>query len=387
MASNHLGVAAVSPVNGTADNTVNQLTSIWQKLLGIDSIGSDQNYFDLGGDSVMAVHLFSQIDEVFHVKLPLATLFEAPTINELATILRAEAPSGGWSPLVAIQPNGSRPPFYCIHGAGGNVLIYRELSQNLGLDQPFYGLQAQGLDGNCPPLSSVEEMAALYAKTIRRQQKHGPYLVGGYCGGGLIAYEVARQLRSQGEEVALLSMFDTMNFSLIRPFTFWSKSYYTCQRLIFHGANFMRLDLQGKTSFFRGKMASLRSRLPVWWGSVLSKFQRDSQSSSSEFRVLGEIWKLNDIACQRYVPQPFDGVVTDFRPLRQYRVFNQPNAKWGQLAKGGQHEVVLPVYPAGMLTEPFVKHLAAALRTAIDDAISPRDGRASLYELRGQAAK
>jgi hypothetical protein len=99
--------------------------------------------------------------------------------------------------------------------------------------------------------------------------------------------------------------------------------------------------------------------------------------------VLGEIWKLNDLACQRYVPRPYDGEVTDFRPLKQYRVFNQPNAKWDQLAKAGQHIVALPVYPAGMLTEPFVKHLAAALKTAIDDAISMRDRSASLSGLSG----
>ena len=103
-----------------------------KKLLGVESIGLDQNYFDLGGDSVLAVHLFAQIEKVFDVKLPLATLFEAPTIQELAGILRSEASTSGWSPLVAIQPSGSRPPFFCIHGAGGNVLIYRELSQNLG---------------------------------------------------------------------------------------------------------------------------------------------------------------------------------------------------------------------------------------------------------------
>ena len=142
---------------------------------------SDQNYFDLGGDSVLAVQLFAQIEKVFNVKLPLATLFEAPTIEELARILRSEVSTSGWSPLVAIQPSGSRPPFFCIHGAGGNVLIYRELSQNLGSDQPFYGLQSQGLDGSCPPLTRIEDMAALYVKAIRRQQPHGPYFVGGYC--------------------------------------------------------------------------------------------------------------------------------------------------------------------------------------------------------------
>ena len=370
MATDYLHETTMSETHEAGDDTVIRLMQIWQKLLGIDSIAADQNYFDLGGDSVLAVHLFAQIEDVFKVKLPLATLFDAPTINELAAILRAEAPSDGWSPLVAIQPDGSRPPFFCIHGAGGNVLIYRELSQNLGSDQPFYGLQAQGLDGNLPLLTSIEEMAALYVKAIRRQQRTGPYLVGGYCGGGTIAFEVAQQLRSQGEEVALLALFDTMNFSKIRPFTVWSKSYYSCERLFFHVANFLRLDSSGKSSFYQGKMASLRSRIPVWWGMVLAKFGGNSEPARSDLRVLGQIWKLNDLACQRYVPRPYDGVVTDFRPIRQYRVFDQPGAKWDDLALRGQTVVTLPVYPAGMLIDPFVKHLASALRKAIDQAIS-----------------
>jgi len=354
---------------GVEDDTARQLARIWQELLGVESIGLDQNYFDLGGDSALAVHLFAQLEKAFGVKLPLATLFEAPTIQELARILRSEVPSSGWSPLVTIQPSGSRAAFFCIHGAGGNVLIYRELSQNLGSDQPFYGLQSQGLDGSCPPLTRIEDMAALYVKAIRRQQAHGPYLVGGYCGGGLIAFELAQQLRSEGEEIALLAMFDTMNFSKIQLPSVWGRTYYDVERLAFHAANFLRLDFEGKASFFSEKMHALKSRLPVWWGMILAKLDKNSPQSISGSRVLGQIWQANDLACQKYVPRPFPGVVTDFRPLKQYRAFDKPDAKWDQLALQGQTIVVLPVYPAGMLLEPFVKHLAVALRQAIDGAI------------------
>src|SRR5271165_5886106 len=129
----------------------------------MESVGADQNYFDLGGDSSLAVQLFARIEKTFHVKLPLATLFEAPTIEELARILQQEARAvepSGWRPLVAIQPSGTRPALFCMHGAGGNVLIYRDLSRYLGAEQPFYGLQAQGLDGSCAPLTTIEEMAA-----------------------------------------------------------------------------------------------------------------------------------------------------------------------------------------------------------------------------------
>src|SRR5579863_3139139 len=234
--------ANAQPGAAEADDTTKQLVRIWQELLGVDSIGVDQNYFDLGGDSVLAVHLFAEIEKAFNVKLPLATLFEAPTIQELARILSSEVSTSDWSPLVAIQPAGSRPPFFCIHGAGGNVLIYRELSQSLGSDQPFFGLQSQGLDGGCPPLTKIEDMASLYVKAIRRQQSQGPYFLGGYCGGGLIAFEVAQQLRNEGEEIALLALFDTMNPAKIEPRSIWGRSYYYCERLFFHAANFMRLD-------------------------------------------------------------------------------------------------------------------------------------------------
>ena len=360
---------SAAPLAAAEDETTQQLARIWREVLGVELTGFDQNYFDLGGDSSLAVHLFAQIEKVFDVKLPLATLFEAPTIQEMARILRNEVASSGWSPLVTIQASGSRPPFFCIHGAGGNVLIYRELSRNLGSDQPFYGLQCQGLDGSCPPLTTVEDMAALYVRAIRRQQAHGPYLVGGYCGGGLIAYEVAQQLKGAGEDVALLALFDTMNFSKIQRLSIWGQGYYAVERILFHIANFLRLDLEGEVRFFREKMKALRNRLPVWWGIILTKFAENSQQAASESRVLGQVWKANDLACEKYVPQPFPGVVTDFRPLKQYRAFDKSDAKWDRLALQGQEIVILPVYPAGMLLDPFVKHLAIALRRAIDTAI------------------
>jgi phthiocerol/phenolphthiocerol synthesis type-I polyketide synthase E len=355
-----------------AHDTVSELTRIWQQLLGVDSISPDQNYFDLGGDSSLAVNLFTQIHAAFGVKLALATLFEAPTIEELALIIRRETSGSalGWSPLVAIQPAGSRPAFFCIHGAGGNVLMYRGLSQRLGADQPFYGLQAQGLDRSCPPLTRVEDMAALYVKEIRKQQPSGPYFIGGYCMGGTIAFEVARQLQSQGESIALLALFDTTNWCKIPVPSFWGKSYFAAQRFFFHAANIALLDSAGKAKFFSEKLKVLRNRVPVWWGILVAKFGKSPVSVASESLVLGKIWKANDQAAMTYVPRSYPGVVTDFRPMKQYRIFSKPAVKWDRLAQGGQEVIVLPVYPAGMLLEPFVEHLSTALRKCMDAAIS-----------------
>ena len=114
-----------------------------------------------------------------------------------------------WSPLVAIQPKGNRKPFFCVHPVGGNVLCYAELARRLGDDQPFYGLQARGLEGGLPPRDTIEAMAALYLEAIRAQKPAGPYLLGGWSLGGVVAYEMARQLQAQGEQVALLALIDT----------------------------------------------------------------------------------------------------------------------------------------------------------------------------------
>jgi phthiocerol/phenolphthiocerol synthesis type-I polyketide synthase E len=359
-----------------SQGTAEQLTRIWQEILGIEAIAPDQNYFDLGGDSSLAVHMFAEIDKVFHVKLPLATLYEAQTIEELTKVIDGGTATSGWSPLVAIQVAGSRPPFFCMHGAGGTVLMYRDLARHLGDDQPFYGLQSQGLDGGCAPLTTVEEMAALYVSEIRRVQPHGPYFVGGYCMGGTVAFEVAQQLRREGEPVALLALFDTMNWHKI-PLTFWSKSSHAIQRLFFHGASFFSVDSSGKAEFLKEKFDTLRSRVPVWRGMLLSRFGMRTGNTASHSLVLGQIWKANDRASWNYIPKRYPGMVTDIRPAKQYRVFSKPDLKWDRLAQGGQDVIVLPVNPAMMLVEPFVEHLAAVLRRSIDAAISYCDARSS----------
>jgi len=353
------------------DEFVPLLTAIWEDMLRIQPITPDQNYFDLGGDSILAVQMFTRIEQEFKVKLPLATLFDAPTIQELARVLQEENSSQGWSPLVGIKTSGTRPPFFCMHGAGGNVLIYRELSRHLGADQPFYGLQAQGLDGASPPLARIEDMAALYVRHIRKFQPHGPYFLGGYCMGGTIAYEVAQQLQTSGEKVALLALFDTMDWSKIPVPSFWSKAYGAWQRIVFHAANFARLDAHGMGKFLVEKVKVFRNRIPVWRDMLLAGVGGRLSAGNSNSLTLGQIWSLNDQACIKYVPMPFAGAITDFRPLKQYRMYNYPNAKWDQLALGGQEAVVLPVYPAGMLLNPYVEHLAAALKNCIDARIQP----------------
>ena len=353
-----------------------ELVRIWERVLGVKIASVRDNFFDLGGHSLLAVQIFAEIEKIFNIRLPLATLYEAPAIEDIAEILKTEVIPSRWSSLVAIQPAGSRPPFFCFHGDGGNVLIYRKLAQHLGSEQPFYGLQSQGLDGDAPILETIGEMSARYVREIRGVQPRGPYLLGGYCMGGTVAYEAAQQLRAAGEEVALLALFDTMNWHRV-PMTSWDNGFLLLQRLIFHGAVLLETDSASRRGFLQGKLHDLRNRIPVWRGMLLSALKKRSTDIPSVSRTLAQVWQANQEASNNYVPQPYPGEVTDFRPARQYRALSKPDLKWDHLARGGQRVVIVPGYPAAMLQEPYVANLAATLATCLDEAIRRSGARHS----------
>ena len=207
------------------------LAVMWQELLGVDRVGRRDNFFELGGHSLIAVRLFTRIRKTYAIDLALSTLFEAPTIEQCAAIVAEKAGMedsprpdssevdpgveatkhvpAGFRSLVTIQAGDGRTPFFCVHGAGGNVLNFRDLSLAMGKHQPFYGLQARGIDGILRPLQSIEAMATAHLEEIRSVQPHGPYVLGGYSGGGLVAFEMAHQLSAVGEPVALVVLLDT----------------------------------------------------------------------------------------------------------------------------------------------------------------------------------
>jgi amino acid adenylation domain-containing protein len=160
------------------------LAGIWAEVLGVERVGVHDNFFDLGGHSLLAVKLMARIGQQFGKKLPLSTLIEGPTIEQLATVLN-QSTEKMWSSLVAIQPNGTKRPFFCVPGIGGNVTDFYELALQLGNEQPFYGLQAVGLDGKSKPYTNIEDMATHYI--MQTVQPQGPYLLGGHSFGALVA--------------------------------------------------------------------------------------------------------------------------------------------------------------------------------------------------------
>ncbi|MBA3564920.1 MAG: amino acid adenylation domain-containing protein [Gammaproteobacteria bacterium] len=201
--------SAAAPV-APRDALETLLHQLWVELLKRQPIGVTDDFFALGGHSLMAARLFSRLETQTGFRLPLALLFDAPTIATLAAAIRRRDWQASWSSLVQLEPRPrpDAPAFFCVHDAGGNVLNQRNLARRLGDDCAYFGLQAVGLDGVHPPLRRVEEMANLYLRDVRRVQPRGPYFFGGFSFGGVVAYEMARQMQQAGEEVALLVLLD-----------------------------------------------------------------------------------------------------------------------------------------------------------------------------------
>ncbi|MCR9246633.1 MAG: SDR family NAD(P)-dependent oxidoreductase [bacterium] len=204
------------------DEVERKLIAGFADLLGVDHPGLDQDFFELGGHSLLAVRLFARLHKDFGIDLELSTLLTAGTVRKLAAVVREELdlPEPGTEParsvaqkrgyhIVPIQTEGARPKLFLVHGAGGNVLGFRDLAHYFGKDQPVYGLQARGVDGKQTPHQTIDEMAQAYLAELREVQPRGPYYLGGYSGGGVVAYEMAQQLLAVGERVAFLGMIDT----------------------------------------------------------------------------------------------------------------------------------------------------------------------------------
>jgi thioesterase domain-containing protein/acyl carrier protein len=346
-----------------------QLVKIWEKILCVRPVGLTDNFFELGGHSLIAVRLSSEIKKLTGKSLPLATLFQAPTVGQLARILRRDGWSPQWQSLVSIQPEGSRPPLYCVHGGGGNVLFYRDLARHLGSDYPFYGLQCRGLDGNGKCLTRVEDMASAYLKEIRELQPEGPYYLGGFCMGGSIGFEMAQQLTKEGQRVALLAMFDSYNHNGISPRrSIGNRISYLRQKVEFHFSNVLQLAPKDQLLYLADKFKGAKER-------ELARFRLKASNVFSMIglgirkeKVEGVLEGINERAGVAYKPQVYPGKVTLFLPRKNYSFHSSENMGWGNVTAGGLEVVELPVNPGGMFAEPYVRLLAARLKTCLDGA-------------------
>jgi amino acid adenylation domain-containing protein len=324
----------------TSDPLEAQLVDIWQEVLRRKPIEVRDNFFELGGHSLLAARLMHRTGQVLGKPLPLALLFESPTIQQMAASLRRDGWSHHWSSLVPIQASGSRPPFFCVHGVGGNVLGFRELAARMAPDYPFYGLQSYGLDGTNPCHGRVEDMAAHYLREIRVVQASGPYHIGGFSFGGLVAYEMARQLREQGQEAGLVVLFDT------------------------YPGNVANGSASSLAKNMMGSPLDLLQRLPraVW-----KRLRRNFRAWGVP-ELLVRVRDSNKSAADHYVLRPYPEKVTLIRAReKSLRISDDPHAAWNNLA--GHLEIQeIPGDHYDILVPPQVDRLAECLKDCIDRA-------------------
>jgi acetoacetyl-CoA synthetase len=190
-----------------ASSMVEVLTPIWQRVLQLQSVGVDDNFFDLGGDSSLALQLFNEIAEVCDRELPPVTIYQAPTIAALAALLEQRT-APRFPALVLLKPGAEKPPVFVAHGLGGSVIDFFQPVKHIETPHPIYGMQARGIDGLDEPLASIEEMAEFYLQAVKEVQPRGPYILAGYSLGGLVVLEMAQRLSTNGEKVALLALLD-----------------------------------------------------------------------------------------------------------------------------------------------------------------------------------
>jgi thioesterase domain-containing protein/acyl carrier protein len=360
---------ALNPVEGT-------IAQAWRELLGVDAVSRDDDFFALGGHSLAAVRLFAKIRKHFSVDLPLATLFQAPTLGALAAVV---AQAGGldasraadepkkaasnviplgtraWSPLVAIcKGRPDRKPFFCVHGAGGNVLNFKVLSDRLGPELPFYGLQAQGADGRLPPLPTIEAMASQYVEAIRGVDPQGPYRLAGYSAGGVIALEMAQQLIDSGAEVSLLAMIDTLSpAAAARKVPYLRKLW-----LARHWSLGFLLDWPGRRR--RGKLVELNYALAL---------QKLSRGESLPPELVEHHLFRNFITAQAvHKPRIYAGSMVLFKATESEMQYLQAGRGlgWEEHVRGGIRVTDIAGSHFSMMAEPGVTELIEGLRKEIE---------------------
>ncbi|MGQ9848379.1 MAG: thioesterase domain-containing protein, partial [Bacteroidales bacterium] len=337
-------------------------------LLGITGIGIDDNFFEIGGHSILAAQMLADFEKQTGKRIPLAEMFTAQTIRQLAGIVENESIKLKWSPLVEIKKgDSSLTPLFLIHGAEGNVLLYKDLVNRLNANRPIYGLQAKGLDGKNLFNYTIEEMAEDYIRAIKSVQPSGPYNLGGYCMGGSVAYEIALRLNARGERVANVFLLETYNAcTLDQNQLSKTRIRDKIENIKFHFDNVKSLSGKEKITFIKKKAETAIKRTGARINKFASDFGLSNISESASYLTL-TLRDINDKAQMEYSPSKYKGKVVLLRPKVSFAT--EPDAKfgWGDFIEGELKVYNLENAPRGMLTEPFVKHTAQIIESELNN--------------------
>jgi thioesterase domain-containing protein/acyl carrier protein len=343
------------------------LARLWQALLGVERVGLKDNFFELGGHSLLAIKLFAEIERIFGRRLPISTLFQAPTLEQLAEMISEVPGPDSGSGLVLLQRGGdSRPPLFVVHLHYGDVMEYRELVSRLQPDQTVYGCEAPVGEHSGPALRTIEELAAHHVRQMRQKQPTGPYFVCGLCWAGPVAFEMACQLRAAGEEVGLVALIDSPfpGPDRTRPLHWRARSRARKLWRLFV-KNLRRLgelEWRAVPGFLRQRSVNIAMRIAgtaAFRWSV--RLRRPLLPAFREMRgvLLHAGWD--------YRPRPYPGRITLFRAVGNGASRGpDPLSGWNQVAAGGVEIYEVAGDHNTMMREPHVESLSVQLSACLE---------------------
>ncbi len=351
-----------------------ELCELWQKLLRVERVGTADDFFELGGHSLLAVRLFAQVEKMTGQKLPLVTLFQAPTIGQLAAVLSKAKSAVSHSVVIPIQPNGSKPPLFLVHGAGGDVLWgYANLLVHMDRDQPIFALRSRGQIG-LEEFDTIEEMAAYYVQAIRAQQPEGPYYIGGYCFGGNVAYEMGRQLQAEGAQVALMALLDAAPVNVgYESVEWWKPQFFFlfARNTYYWLEDFKQVPARDRWRFVGRKIRSIGRK-------IAKRIKRKQGEAPVDLEEIIDpalfpenelkLWRKHLQALHRHVQQPCTGNLALFRTRGHPMLCSfAHDLSWGKLTTGEVSVRLIPGSHENIFMEPNVKTLAADLTAALKE--------------------
>ena len=354
-----------------------QLAGIWEEILAVRPIGTMESFFELGGDSLKAVLMATKVEEVRGRHIPPAMLLEENTIEKLARAIHRLDLEPHDQTLVAVQAKGELPPLYLVPGIGGVVLGLSYLAQRLGTDQPLYGLQARGVKDDESPCGSIDDMAAYYIDAIREAQPQGPYFIGGYSFGGIVAFEIARQLRAAGQSVGMLAILDTeapgpQSFDIkgfVQNFPYWLTDFVLSR----HPRRvFFEVFIKTKNLF---KKSIDKIGQPLGFDALPKRIEDEVEMPEHWPERYRRVIETHYAALLGYEPALYPGRITLFRTKAQPLFRAHTDNGWGRLAQGGVEVHRIAGLHANFMHEPYVASLARQLRATLERARMPSNLR------------
>lgn len=344
------------------------IAAIWSEALGIEKINIDEDFFELGGHSLIAVQVMARIEKETGKRLPLTSLFDSPTIEKLSRLFDDyQKDVISWKSLLPINSKGTKPPLYVIHGGGLTLLVFNLLTKNLAADQPVYGLQPKGLNGVDEPLSKMEDIAAHYVSEVLENNPNGPYALAGYSFGGLIAIEMARQLKDMGKEVMLVGLFDSFASQSDYHKPFIQKAFNRVKTIFMKVAYTFVLMSKDPIHIIKFRFNSTRANLSNAFNK-LNPLKKQPESESF-FVYSKKVSDLIDVAYRNYKLTPYNGTIDLFRAQKQ--MYYLPDVKelgWRPFAKQGLNIHNIPGDHGSIFMNPDVKEFAKKLQECLDEA-------------------